>query len=244
MNDRYLRHEPCPACGSRDNLARYASGSAYCFGCGYTEKSSKSLYLMEDNSNPPSKLVLPDDCCTQYTEEMIRWCSKYGITVPELLKNNVFCSPGWNQLIFTFYTDEGLVLWQGRNFDEQLKKKRKYYTQGDVQKTFPIYYSGTTERTLVLVEDCISAMKIARYYDAMPCLSSDLSRNKLANLRHFYDNIVVWLDGNMYNKAQGLSKAAQMLGFGSSAIWTALDPKEYDDNEILETIKKQQELYQ
>ena len=24
--------EPCPACGSSNNLARYASGRAYCFG--------------------------------------------------------------------------------------------------------------------------------------------------------------------------------------------------------------------
>lgn len=33
----FLRHEPCPECGSRDNLSRYASGRAYCFGCSYWE---------------------------------------------------------------------------------------------------------------------------------------------------------------------------------------------------------------
>lgn len=27
----FLHHEPCPSCGSKDNLARYTSGSAYCF---------------------------------------------------------------------------------------------------------------------------------------------------------------------------------------------------------------------
>jgi len=26
-------HEPCPSCGSRDNLARYSDGHGYCFGC-------------------------------------------------------------------------------------------------------------------------------------------------------------------------------------------------------------------
>ena len=35
----FLRHEPCPNCGSRDNLARYVDDSAYCFGCGHTEKA-------------------------------------------------------------------------------------------------------------------------------------------------------------------------------------------------------------
>jgi len=28
-------HEPCPECGSRDNLARYADGGFHCFGCGH-----------------------------------------------------------------------------------------------------------------------------------------------------------------------------------------------------------------
>lgn len=34
-----LRKEPCPSCGSRNNLARYASGRAHCFGnnCNYNE---------------------------------------------------------------------------------------------------------------------------------------------------------------------------------------------------------------
>lgn len=29
--------EPCPKCGSRDNLARYSDGHGYCFGCGHHE---------------------------------------------------------------------------------------------------------------------------------------------------------------------------------------------------------------
>ena len=33
-----IAHEPCPECGSRDNLARYSDGHGYCFGCGYYEK--------------------------------------------------------------------------------------------------------------------------------------------------------------------------------------------------------------
>lgn len=30
-------HEPCPECGSRDNLARYDDGHGWCFGCGHYE---------------------------------------------------------------------------------------------------------------------------------------------------------------------------------------------------------------
>jgi twinkle protein len=34
----FLFHEPCPKCGSKDNLARYDDGHGYCFGCQYYEK--------------------------------------------------------------------------------------------------------------------------------------------------------------------------------------------------------------
>lgn len=38
MTDSHFLHkEPCPGCGSRDNLARYSDGHAYCFGCGHYE---------------------------------------------------------------------------------------------------------------------------------------------------------------------------------------------------------------
>ena len=33
---KFLRHEPCPKCGSKDNLARYED-HGFCFGCGYYE---------------------------------------------------------------------------------------------------------------------------------------------------------------------------------------------------------------
>jgi len=33
----FVQHEPCPSCGSSNNLARYTDGHAYCFGCDHYE---------------------------------------------------------------------------------------------------------------------------------------------------------------------------------------------------------------
>lgn len=33
----FIQKEPCPACGSKDNLARYSDGHAHCFGCEHYE---------------------------------------------------------------------------------------------------------------------------------------------------------------------------------------------------------------
>ena len=38
----FIQHEPCPECGSRDNLARYDDGHAFCFGCNYREKAEEN----------------------------------------------------------------------------------------------------------------------------------------------------------------------------------------------------------
>ena len=39
-SSEFIRHEACPNCNSRDNLARYSDGHAYCFGCEYRETAN------------------------------------------------------------------------------------------------------------------------------------------------------------------------------------------------------------
>lgn len=43
-------HEPCPECGSKDNLARYSDGHGYCFGCGFYEKgTADGVYAIRES---------------------------------------------------------------------------------------------------------------------------------------------------------------------------------------------------
>lgn len=46
----FLHKESCPKCGSRDNLARYSDGHAYCFGCEYWEPGEG-----QDESHRPAR---------------------------------------------------------------------------------------------------------------------------------------------------------------------------------------------
>ena len=45
----FVRHEPCPSCNSRDNLARYSDGHAYCFGCEYREPAVGEVNEFNNN---------------------------------------------------------------------------------------------------------------------------------------------------------------------------------------------------
>lgn len=51
-NSRFIRHEACASCGSKDNLARYDDGHGYCFGCGHYERAETT---MEAEASVPAK---------------------------------------------------------------------------------------------------------------------------------------------------------------------------------------------
>ena len=40
---KFIGHEPCPECGSKNNLARYDDGHGYCFGCEYWERGDEEV---------------------------------------------------------------------------------------------------------------------------------------------------------------------------------------------------------
>ena len=68
----FVNHEPCPSCGSQNNLARYDDGHAYCFGCQYregteketTEVSSFQLLAITPKALPSRRLSL--ETCTKW----------------------------------------------------------------------------------------------------------------------------------------------------------------------------------
>lgn len=64
-NDVVLRKEPCPKCGSKDNLVRYADMHAHCFtpGCGHWEKAGEGMGAMTEVTRPaaPKEFLKPDE---------------------------------------------------------------------------------------------------------------------------------------------------------------------------------------
>ncbi|WP_412058452.1 DnaB-like helicase C-terminal domain-containing protein [Bartonella sp. DGB2] len=70
LDAEFLNHEPCPQCGSKDNLARYDDGHGYCFGCQYYEKakgvSAPSPYIglcaMGEAKFIPSRGLTKETC--------------------------------------------------------------------------------------------------------------------------------------------------------------------------------------
>ncbi len=75
----FVRHEPCPNCKSKDNLARYSDNSAYCFGCKYTEQSKdgkiiptivKQKNLLSGEYYPLIKRKISEETCKKFNYQV------------------------------------------------------------------------------------------------------------------------------------------------------------------------------
>jgi hypothetical protein len=240
----FVEHAPCPKCGSRDNLAKYSDGGAYCFGCGFLIPSNTSGWVTQakiEVEDREDKVYLPSDASQEYSTQAMDWVTKYGITASVLLQRDVYWSYGKERLYFTFWdksTDQypELLGYNARTFGAHEKDRKKYITRvkGDLATLLPIYFTKQSMKPqdrsdrLVIVEDCLSAIKIANICtDAMPCLGSDIPLQKVARVASMYHNIIIWLDGNMYKKGYELTERFKYLGCETKQVYTEKDPKEF-----------------
>lgn len=160
-SDEVVGREPCPSCGSSDNLARYSDGHAHCFGmgCGYHEKAD-GVQAAEDV--PKTKVraaakgiipideqkyvALPSRGLTQETCEKF----KYGVT-------------GRPSQIAPYFDDKHQVQAQkvrGAN--------KKFSVKGDLKKALPLFGQilwRDNGKKIVITEGEIDAMSVSQVQD-------------------------------------------------------------------------------
>ena len=82
MESKFIGHEQCPKCGSKNNLARYSDG-AHCFtpDCGYFEKGEGvEVTPITNNVNSYSDLYVGDKTELKDRNISQETASKYGVT--------------------------------------------------------------------------------------------------------------------------------------------------------------------
>jgi twinkle protein len=113
-SSEFLRHEPCPSCGSKDNLARYTDGHAYCFGCDHYEAATdaepttiKKEKIISDDFNSYRESSTEALAARGITEET---CAKFGVRVGYYNKKKVHFYP--------YYKDNTLLACKLRDKDK------------------------------------------------------------------------------------------------------------------------------
>jgi hypothetical protein len=224
---KFMGHLPCPKCGSRDNLGEY-DDHYFCFGCKYHKKKddvhSLRKRVFKSDSNSEASLL---GNFGEIPRNAMKWLLSYGISQEDIDEYGI----KWdvkNQLLVLLDTAK---YWQGRSFD---KHKPKYMSSGS--KPLTIY--GQSD-IIVLVEDIISAMRIARtkQFCSAPLLGSSLSYEFENQIVETYRKAIVWLDRDKAINSLRIKRKLQQRGVDSRVVITDNDPKEYSKGEILEWLK-------
>ncbi len=246
-----IRHERCPMCAklgrdnTHDNLAVYSDGHSWCYSCHYSTYPSGVERFKHGSitSSVPEKepLTLPVDCDINYPPRALKWVEQYELTRVDLLNNNVMWSESMQRLIFPVYADGWLLAWQGRYFGTQssaVAKIAKWYGKGNLKDTLHILGRGDT---LVLTEDVVSAMKVAKCgVRAVPlfgCIVGDRFK-RLKTVLQPSDRCLVWLDLDKAKESAREARLGNLYGINTSSIITKLDPKECSFFEIQKELDK------
>jgi len=227
----FLKHQPCPRCGSKDNLGEYED-HFWCFGCKYykLKNDTKSIRQRLNKTNNTDKGV--DNMPQNFGEipvNAMKWLLSYGISKEDIEEYNI----QWDVKNEFLVLLQNAKYFQARTFD---KLRPKYLSKG--QKLLTIY--GTGDK-LVIVEDILSAMRITRtrsHHCALPLLGSSLPyewENEI--VKKNFKEVIIWLDRDKASNALRIKRKFKQRGVDSRVIVSDNDPKEYSKGEILEWLK-------
>ena len=244
----FVRHEQCPACAKlgkdnhHDNLGIFADGSVYCWSCGYSRSAKGTEKLKEALQRTDTTIAktvsLPRDICFELPVIARDYLRKYSLTQEDINVNRIMWSEEWQRIVFPYFDGERLLGWQGRYLGNQ-SNKGKWYSQGDLKDIMHICGTRgtpTNERTLVLVEDVVSAIRVGHTVACAPLFGSHLSVKNALRYNILYPELVLWLDKDKEKYSMSCAHQLQMLGLHCISITTDKDPKEYSDKEIREIL--------
>lgn len=234
----FVKHDSCPRCGSRDNLAVYDDGSEFCFGCHKWTAPNTLSYIrsainkLDTKQEEHIELAMPDDVEPTYPLEAVEWFKKCELGISDMRAMRCLWSERKKWLIFPIFDDRHVISWQARSFNPE--EKRKYISQGNIHNVVNIYGSGSP---LYLTEGILDSYKIYRYTGnaAMPVFGSHIStRMALRLLTLGHEHYVIWLDADKYKEAVSFQQMLLTCGASSvRVIYNKEDPKNANVKEVI-----------
>lgn len=238
----FVRFEPCPKCGSRDNLSVWSDGHKYCFGCQHYETPTgeaidrvKNKIFVNEKLTKNSKVKLPTTISANLTHEVMYWLESFFVTEEMAVKWKFKWDYENKNLILPIYDGMDLVMYQERYFGPD-KDKPKYRHVGNLGNFIPVDYptvnSKGSSELVVVVEDIISAKRVSEVACATPLLGSYLSKETATRLATRFPRAAIWLDHNMLRKAMDYKRDYSVLFDELVVIDTPRDPKYHTNDEM------------
>lgn len=150
----YLHKEPCPACGSKDNLGRYSDGHGFCFGCGYYEKGEGEVSDTAPRNKQSSDLIPQSEI--DYTALGKRGISQ---TTCEHWKYGLSRYGGRKCQVATYYDSSGQAVCQKLRFPD-----KSFKLIGDTSN-IPLYGQWLARdggKMIIVTEGEIDALSVSQ----------------------------------------------------------------------------------
>ncbi len=245
-----VARDRCPACKakgkdtSKDNLAIYADGHEHCYACGYYKpardeerirKLAPTTITEAESKKAPGSVQLPIDASELIPADIVQRLLRFGLTPKHLKKHNFKWSNSKQRLIMPVYDGYGqLLMYQERSWDISEKKYLTYGKPSDILHIL-MPEDDLLSKTVILVEDLISAIRVADYLPAMPLWGSDIPLKTIKRLASRFEVVGVWLDPDMKLKAvKDVLRISQYVP--AFFIESGMDPKMYNLAQIKEHI--------
>ena len=218
----FLRHQPCPECGSKDNCSVWDDGHEWCFGCGYYKPGVAWKTIIKKDKNARNPIAFPVDSSDNLPIKAQTWYKTYGLNDYDAAKNKFKWSEEKQWLIMPVYgAKDDLLMYQARCFGTG----PKYFTKGNPQSIDHIIGENSAAPVLFVVEDLLSAIKISKIATVMPLWGSSISNERLVRLSRSYTTLVIWLDYDKAHESVRIRERASNLFKKSFIIIHKQDPK-------------------
>jgi twinkle protein len=221
----FLRHEPCPKCGSRDNLARYGDGHGYCFGCEYYErgdelppvkKEKEVTDLIDYQVSGLPKRGLDEETCKKW---------KYGVGTWK----------GRPVQVANYCNEQGTVVAQKLRFQD---KTFRWVGDPDKAGLYGSHLWRDGGKMVTITEGEIDALSLSQCFNlkwpvvSIPNGAKSASKIIAKNLEWLesFESVILCFDQDAQGRAAAL-EAAQQLSPGKVKIVSSLPRK--DANECI-----------
>ena len=172
----------------------------------------------------PTRMEIdPFACSKNYA-----WLKKYMLTDEEI-EDYFFYNPVADRHVFAYHEHAEDAFYEARDVNGRMPK-----TIANGPK--PTMFLGEASDTVIVVEDLVSAIRIARNYCVLPLFGSFMPNEKMAAVAKRASKCLLWLDCDKYSLGMHYAKDMGML-VPTIAVQTLLDPKALPDDAIIHVVE-------
>jgi len=206
----------------------------------------KSCSKISATGRPRIKYKLPKDYERDYKKwgsGAYVWLRRYGITDEEIKSNNIGYSELYGRVILPMFGKKGIDFVVMRRVNSMDNDSPKYLTFSNVEHPLYITQSATAlgalTDTVVLTEDILSAIKVARYVPSIALLGTSINERTLEYVSR-YNNVIIFMDDDnqqVRNSQLRIKNRLEPFVDSSTIIHSGgIDPKEMSDKKLKEIL--------